>query len=64
VPFWTPDPSVDGPFSKLLGYDVVMDQAMPNIGGANATPILFGDLSKSYMLRTDGAPSILRLNER
>ena len=63
-PFWTPDPSADGPFSKLLGYDVVIDQAMPNIGGANATPILFGDLEQSYMLRTDGAPSILRLNER
>jgi HK97 family phage major capsid protein len=63
-PFWTPDPSADEPFSKLLGYPVVLNQSMPNVGGANATPILFGDLSQSYMLRTDGAPSILRLNER
>jgi HK97 family phage major capsid protein len=63
-PFWTPDPTGDGPFSKLLGYDVVLDQAMPNVGAANATPILFGDLSRAYLLRTDGAPSILRLNER
>jgi len=63
-PFWTPDPSADQPFSKLLGYPVVLNQSMPNVGGANATPILFGDLSQSYMLRTDGAPSILRLNER
>jgi HK97 family phage major capsid protein len=63
-PFWTPDPSADGPFGKLLGYDVVLDQAMPNVGSANATPILFGDLMRSYLLRTDGAPSILRLNER
>jgi len=63
-PFWTPDPSADGPFDKLLGYDVVINQSMPNIGGANATPIAFGDLTQAYMLRTDGAPSILRLNER
>ena len=63
-PFWIPDPSADGPFSKLLGYDVVLNQAMPNVGGANATPILFGDLQRAYLLRTDGEPSILRLNER
>lgn len=63
-PFWTPDPSADGPFGKLLGYDVLLNQAMPNTGVANATPILFGDLQQAYMLRTDGQPSILRLNER
>jgi len=63
-PFWTPDPSADGPFTKLLGYDVVLNQAMANIGAANAKPILLGDLEQAYMLRTDGAPSILRLNER
>lgn len=62
-PFWTPDPSADGPFDKLLGHDVVLNQSMPNYG-ANATPILFGDLQQAYMLRTDGQPSILRLNER
>jgi HK97 family phage major capsid protein len=32
--------------------------------GASAKPILFGDLEQSYMLRTDGQTSILRLNER
>lgn len=63
-PFWIQDPSADGPFSKLLGYDVVLDQALGNPTVANALPILFGDLSQSYMLRTDGAPSILRLDER
>lgn len=62
-PYFTPDPSADGPFSKLLGFDVVINQAMPNMG-ASAKPILFGDLAKAYMLRTDGAPSVLRLNER
>jgi HK97 family phage major capsid protein len=63
VPYFTPDPSADTPFSKLLGFDIVINQSMPNMG-ASAKPILFGDLSNSYMSRTDGAPSILRLNER
>ena len=62
-PYWTPDPTQDSPFGKLLGFDVVLNQAMPNMG-ASATPILFGDLQRAYLLRTDGAPSILRLNER
>jgi HK97 family phage major capsid protein len=62
-PFWTPDPSGDGPFSKILGYDVTLAQTMPNMG-VNATPIMFGDLKSSWLHRTDGAPSILRLNER
>lgn len=52
-----------------MGYDIVLDQAVANATNAgslvaNAVPILFGDLQKSYMLRTDGQPSILRLNER
>lgn len=67
-PYWTPDPSSDGPFDRLLGYDVVLNQSMPGptagAFSANQTPILFGDLSKAYLLRTDGQPSILRLNER
>jgi len=63
-PFWVPDPSAAAPFSKMLGYDVVLNQSMPNMGAANGTPILFGDFSEGFVLRTDGAPSILRLNER
>ena len=62
-PYFTPDPVADNPFGKLLGYDVVLNQSMPNMG-ASAKPILFGDLQQSYLLRTDGQPSILRLNER
>jgi HK97 family phage major capsid protein len=62
-PYFTPDPSGDSPFSKILGYDIVLTQAMPNMG-ANATPIMFGDLRSSWLHRTDGEPSILRLNER
>jgi len=68
-PFFTPDPSGEKPMQQLMGYDVILDQAMPNATNAgafvaNATPILFGDLKQSYLLRTDGAASILRLNER
>jgi HK97 family phage major capsid protein len=62
-PYFTPDPTLDNPFGKLLGYDVVLNQSMPNMG-ASAKPILFGDLEQAYLLRTDGQPSILRLNER
>jgi HK97 family phage major capsid protein len=66
-PYFTPDPSGNKPFQQILGYDIVINQSMVGYngtGGANAVPILFGDLQRSYLLRTDGAPSILRLNER
>jgi len=67
-PYFTPDPSADRPFDKLLGYDIVLNQSMPSptagAFSANQTPIMFGDLERAYMLRTDGQPSVLRLNER
>jgi len=63
-PYFTPDPSGDSPLSKLLGWPIVINQAMPSVGTANATPILFGDLEKAYLLRTDGLPSIIKLSER
>lgn len=67
-PYYTPDPTADNPFGKLLGYDVVLNQSMPGptagAFSANQLPLLFGDLERAYMLRTDGQPSILRLNER
>ncbi|MGB6690864.1 MAG: phage major capsid protein [Terracidiphilus sp.] len=62
-PYFTPDPSADGPFGKLLGFDVVINQSLPNMG-ASAKPILLGSLQDAYLLRTDGQPSIIRLNER
>jgi HK97 family phage major capsid protein len=62
-PYFTMDPSADGPFDKLMGFPVVLNQSLPNMG-ASAQPILFGDLQASYLLRMDGQPSILRLNER
>ena len=62
-PYFTPDPSMDSPFSKILGYPVVLNQALPNMG-ASAKPILFGSPSDAYLLRSEGQPFILRLNER
>jgi HK97 family phage major capsid protein len=62
-PYFLPDPSGDNPFTRIMGFEIVLNQAMPNMG-SDATPILFGDLEKSYLLRTDGAPSIIRLDER
>jgi HK97 family phage major capsid protein len=62
-PYFQNDPSGSAPFQSIMGFPIVLNQAMPNMGSSK-TPILFGDLEKSYLLRTDGAPSILRLNER
>jgi HK97 family phage major capsid protein len=62
-PYFTPDPSQDNPFGKILGFDVVINQAMVNMG-ANAKPVLFGSLNDAYLLRTEGQPTILRLEER
>jgi HK97 family phage major capsid protein len=63
-PFFTPDPSGANPFQQILGFDITINQAMPAYNTANAKSVLFGDLSQAYMLRTDGQPSVLRLNER
>jgi len=62
-PYFQNDPSGTAPFTKIMGYDIVLDQAMPSVA-VNATPILFGSLNDSLLWRTDGAPSLLRLNER
>jgi HK97 family phage major capsid protein len=63
-PYFTPDPNSGNPFKQLLGHDIVLNQSMTSALTANKIPILYGDLKSSYMLRTDGAPSILRLDER
>jgi HK97 family phage major capsid protein len=62
-PYFQPDPSDNAPFSRILGFPIVLNQSMPAMG-ASAIPIIFGSLADAYMLRTDGQPSILRLNER
>lgn len=62
-PYFVMDPANDAVFGRLAGFEVVINQAMPSMG-ANAVPILFGSLNDAYLLRTDGQPTILRLNER
>ncbi len=55
-PYFQNDPSSSAPFQSIMGFPIVLNQAMPPIA-VNKTPILFGDLEKSYLLRTDGSPS-------
>lgn len=51
------------PFSSIFGRPVVINDSLPAIATGN-TPILFGDFKLGYLLRTDGAPTIKRLDER
>jgi HK97 family phage major capsid protein len=56
--------STDGitgrPQRSLLGYPVVIDQAMPLLSSAGITlPIAFGDFRKAYVRRNVGTVSIL-----
>jgi HK97 family phage major capsid protein len=51
------------PFSTIFGRPVVINDSLPAIATGNK-PILFGDFLKGYLLRTDGAPTIKRLDER
>jgi HK97 family phage major capsid protein len=42
-PFLVPAPTADG-LDMLLGKPIVINQSLPQLGTANATPILFGSL--------------------
>ena len=49
---------------NLLGYNVVVNQAMANVGsGVSSKVMLFGDMSKFYV-RKVGAPSLYVARER
>jgi HK97 family phage major capsid protein len=61
-PLLQPDPS-GKPFNALYGQPIVLSTFAPTIA-ASATPILFGDLTASYTLRTVGDLQIVRLTER
>lgn len=54
---------LNGNTPKLLGYPVIVNNAMASSIAASAKTILFGDFSK-YMIRDIGDIEILRLNER
>lgn len=62
-PYFEISPGDSKPFQSILGFDIVLDQAMPNMG-ASAKPIIFGSLKDAAVYRTDGAPQLVRLNER
>ena len=51
-PYFTLDPSMDSVFGKLIEFDVVVNQAMPDIA-ANAAPILSGSCRLSITHRLD-----------
>jgi HK97 family phage major capsid protein len=58
------DPNTEsGPFSTIFGRPVVINDSLPAVATGNKA-ILFGDFLKGYLLRTDGAPTIKRLDER
>jgi HK97 family phage major capsid protein len=54
---------LNGNAPKLLGYPVVINNAMASSIAASAKTILFGDFSK-HMIRDIGDIEIIRLNER
>jgi HK97 family phage major capsid protein len=51
------------PFSSIYGRPVVINDSLPTVATGNK-PILFGDFKLGYLLRTDGMPTIKRLDER
>jgi HK97 family phage major capsid protein len=51
------------PFTSIFGRPVIINDSLPAIATGNKS-ILFGDFKSGYLLRTDGAPTIKRLDER
>ena len=48
-PYYVPAPNADG-FDMLLGRPIVINQSLPNLGTANATPILLGSLWDGFQM--------------
>jgi HK97 family phage major capsid protein len=51
------------PFRSLFGRNILMAQGLPNAAASNS-PILFGDYSEGYTLRTGGQMIVRKLVER
>ncbi len=51
------------PFRSLFGRNILTAQALPNPAASNS-PILFGDFSEGYTLRTGGQMVVRKLVER
>ena len=54
---------LNGNAPRLLGYPVIVNNAMASSIAASAVTVLFGDFSK-YYIRDAGDIEIIRLNER
>lgn len=64
-PLWLPSSGglADAPGEgTLLGYPVVIDEAMPDVGDATE-PIAFGDFRAAYVIRRVKDVTLVRLNE-
>jgi HK97 family phage major capsid protein len=61
-PIFDANPAAD-PFSSIFGKPVIINDSLPSVATGNK-PILFGDFKRGYLLRTDGLPTIKRLDER
>jgi len=51
------------PFSTIFGRPVVINDSLPTVAAGHKA-IIFGDMKLGYLLRTDGLPTIKRLDER
>ncbi|MBB5066150.1 phage major capsid protein [Granulicella mallensis] len=51
------------PFTTIFGRPVIINDSLPALATGNKA-ILFGDFQLGYLLRTDGLPTIKRLDER
>jgi HK97 family phage major capsid protein len=61
-PLYVPSVNTDN-LDRILGLPVVIDQYAPAIG-AGLSPILLGNLTEAYTLRSVGDVEVIRLNER
>ena len=62
-PLFVPSVNTDT-LDTILGRPVVISQYHPNVAAGVVGAVQFGSLTDSYVLRTAGDVSILRLNER
>jgi HK97 family phage major capsid protein len=63
-PYFQVSPGDSKPFQSILGYEIVLNQAMTQTLAANSIPIIFGSLEDAAIFRFDGSPTVLRLSER
>lgn len=62
-PLFIPNPS-SGAFDSLLGHQIVLNQALPQIAASAVGTVLFGDFAEGYLLRQVGDLEIVRMDER